>query len=405
MTSKLTLSEYSKSISSSVVAVSEGDTILKGVVSGNQASDMDSIICALTLAYLLTITNCEENETYVPLVACNRDDADLRQETVVALKMAGVEMKDLVFGDDEHVPMLFEKAGELVLTDHCAVDEFSKQGKDKVSRIVDHHKDLKAHLDVTGWARNIAHGYVGDEKKYKLVGSCGTAVAEVFMNDPNGISLMSRDNGAVAILLNSVILIDTANLSADIGKATNRDIAWQNVTSHFAKGLPSQNDWYKQLQDAKFDIDFWRSTTAEQILRYDFKAFSSTDGKLTVGISSINCSIDDFVAKDGWQDVLSNRTEAGGYHFYIVLTNVITNEGTKRQKLFFSDKERLVAEASTYFRNSTNPYYQLEGPLEIPGDPVNIIAFNQLNVEHSRKKVAPSAIQYLDSIEEYVYTD
>lgn len=169
--------------------------------------------------------------------------------------------------------------------------------------------------------------------------------------------------------------------------------------SHFAKGLPSQDVWYRQLIDAKTNIDTWRNMSAEAILRYDFKVFTSVDGKLSVGISSILCSVDDFVAKPGWQDALSKKNKAGGYYYYMVLPLLITDGGTKtkRQQLFFSDEKGRVADASAFFHKQTDYDYKLKGPIEITDDPVQVIAYDQLNAGLSRKAVGPTSIQFLES--------
>jgi len=397
--SELTLSQYSKDISTYVSAVSCGDIILKGVVSGNQAADMDSIVTSLTLAYQLTITKCETNEVYLPLVACLREDSILRGETVRVFEKTGVKMEDLVFKDDEAMEMLFEKAGGLTLVDHCNAntDQFTQRGKNKVVRIVDHHEDEDAHLNVIGWARNFVKGYV-NEDELKLVGSVGTEIAQVFLSDREGLSHISRDGGAVAILLYSVILIDTQNLNAAIGKTTDQDMASMNVMQHFSEGLPSQDEWFNELITAKTDYDLFLSVTAAQILRYDFKKFRSADGKLSVGIASIPLLISDFVAKPNWKEALEKNMEEGGYYFYMVMTNVISDEGTKRQQLFFSQENGRVADASAFFLNHPETNYKLQGPIEIPGDPVEVIAYDQLNVTFSRKAVAPTAREFLNSV-------
>jgi len=267
---------------------------------------------------------------------------------------------------------------------------------------VDHHEDQHAHPQVQGILRKIAKGYLTkqgavQQLRPQLIGTCATAVVEDFLKVPAGVKLLARDNGAVAIVLYSVILIDTANLSHDIAKATDRDMSACGLTSHFAEGLPSQDVWYQQLIDAKTNINLWRSMSAEQILRYDFKAFTNTEGTLSVGISSILCTIEDFVAKLGWQQVLSHKNKAGGYHFYIVLFLLITNDGTKRQQLFFSEVQGRVAAVSKFFRHTQQTYeYQLSEPLIIPGNPIEVIALDQLNVVLSRKAVGPTSIEFLN---------
>jgi len=398
--SELTLSQYSKDIHNYVSAVKCGDILLKGVVSGNQASDMDSIVCALTLAFQLTITNCNPHEVYLPLVACYREEGELRGETVLAFDKAGVDMNDLVFGDDEATPMLFDKAAGLTLVDHCNADAFTQQGKDKIVRIVDHHKDEDAHPHVIGWARHIAKGHVHKEDELKLVGSAATVMAQVFLSHSEGIAHLSRDGGAVAKLLYSVILIDTQNLDPAIGKTTVQDQASMTVMQHFAtEGLPSQDDWYQELNVAKTNYEKFLDVTADTILRYDFKKFSSTDGTVSVGIASIPILLKDFVAKANWKTALEKKMEEDGCYFFMVMTNVVSSqgEGTQRQQLFYSKEPGRLAEASAFFLNH-HTEYQLQGPLTIPGDPVEVVAYDQLNVTFSRKMVAPTAIEFLNSV-------
>jgi len=401
--SELALSQYSKDIKDYVSAVKCGDILLKGVVSGNQASDKDSIVCALALAYQLTITKCDKNEVYLPLVACRREDAVMRGETDLVFSKAGVDMNDLVFSDDEATPMLFDKAAGLTLVDHCNADadQFTQQGKDKVVRIVDHHKDEGAHLHVTGWARTIAKDYISEEGELKLVGSVGTIMAQIFLRDREGIAHLSRDGGAVAKLLYSLILIDTQNLDPAIGKTTEQDRASMNVMQHFADGLPSQDDWYQELSAAKTNYERFLGVSAETILRYDFKKFDSADGTISVGIASIPILLKDFVAKENWKAALERNMQEDGYHFYMVMTNVIGRSeeaGTQRQQLFYSKEQGRVADASAFFLNHPDTDYQLQGPLAIPGDPVDVIAYDQMNVTHSRKAVAPTAREFLDKV-------
>ena len=136
----------------------------------------------------------------------------MRGETVFALKQAGVEMADLVFGDDACVSMLFDKAVAVGLCDHCKADDFSQQGAPKIDCIVDHHKDQDAHPQVQGYLRKIAQGHIPQKDTQKqLIGSCTSAVVENYLGHHahSGVELLSRDNGAVAIVLYSVILIDT----------------------------------------------------------------------------------------------------------------------------------------------------------------------------------------------------
>jgi len=121
------------------------------VVVGNEASDADSIITALTLAYLVQKEDPDgQGKLVIPLVACNREDMMLRRETVLLLNMCGVDAKNILHLDDPETIELLKKVDELVLTDHNKATGPLAQLGDKVVMIIDHHQDLCAHEHVTG---------------------------------------------------------------------------------------------------------------------------------------------------------------------------------------------------------------------------------------------------------------
>ena len=99
------------------------------------------------------------------------------------------------------------------------------------------------------------------------------------------------------------------------------------------------------------------------------------------------------MAKENWKAALEKNMKEIGYYFYMVMTNVIgrsEDAGTPRQQLFFSPEQGRVADASAFFLNHPDTDYRLQGPLAIPGDPVEVIAYDQLNATFSRKAMAPS---------------
>merc|ERR1712238_48000 len=141
--------------------------------------------------------------------------------------------------------------------------------------------------------------------------------------------------------------------------------------------------------------------SAETILRYDFKKFRSADGTVSVGIASIPILLKDFMAKENWKKALEKRMEEGRFYYFMVLTNVIGRSeegGTQRQQLFYSKEPGRVADVSAFFLNHPDTDYQLQGPLAIPCDPVDVIAYDQMNVTLSRKAVAPNAQEFLNKV-------
>lgn len=350
------------------------------VVVGNEASDADSIITALTLAYLVQKEDPDgQGKLVIPLVACNREDMMLRRETVLLLNMCGVDAKNILHLDDPETIELLKKVDELVLTDHNKATGPLAQLGDKVVMIIDHHQDLCAHEHVTGESRAIA--FSGDKA---TAGSACSLIAERFLGSPCGKELLLQDEGAVARALMGVILIDTVNLDPAAKKVTPKDLdAVKNLQDMAPRfGLDSL---FQQLDAAKFDQAFWAELSVAQCLRYDFKQFEAA-GK-TFGLSSVLCPLEELAAKDTWQEVLLQW--ASQADLYGVLSNTKSAEGgaPRRQLVILSHDNELTKKAADFMTKFEKPALELEA-LELPG-PVGLKAFNQLNSGASRKQVAP----------------
>mmetsp|Transcript_45319 Transcript_45319/g.51316 ORF Transcript_45319/g.51316 Transcript_45319/m.51316 type:complete len:618 (-) Transcript_45319:82-1935(-) len=386
---------------SMVEEADEGDVTL---ISGNEAGDADSIITALTYAYLLHIeqTESKDDDTEILLGSNSvayakflREDMPMRAETEIILKEAGVNSADLLFSDDPTVSDLLSRTTQVVLTDHNQADAELVPYGENVIQILDHHTDFNDHLHVMNDNRLIAFNET--TKKATAASAC-TVICEKYLEYSSGTTLLKMNDGAIAQALLSVILIDGSNMEiSEGGKLTPRDMKCLDVLQNIlSMDEEDSTVLYEQLDDAKKDPALWADQSAAQILRYDFKKFKSTDGTRSVGISSCPTSLEDISAKEDWADSLAER--AADYDLYIVMTKMTKEDGFKGKELLFTAcNVDLVSEAADFFTSYDNDLLELE-PLEVSPVPDFSRAFDQINTKPGRKQIGPISQEFLDTI-------
>jgi len=385
MNAELSLDAWLNKTRESVLHSLAGSEPVLRLVTGNEASDADSIVSALTCAYL----SDKGKGITIPLVMCDRDDVALRRETVLLLEKCGVDVSKLFFGNDPAVKELIEKGlvREVILVDHNKATGPIAQLDKQIVTILDHHKDFGAHSQVVGDARNIAF-----EGESALAGCCGTLIAEKFLSDSKDWFL--RANGAVARALIGIILIDTVNCDPEVNKATARDIAVIEALTPLLFGSPDERTaLFNDLSNAKNDSSFWQSLSVAQCLRYDYKCFEFS-GK-PVGISSVLCSLEDLAGKDGWSDSLTKW--ASEVELFAIQTVAVLADGSiKRQLLLAARDSELSDKAAIFLMAYKTPVLQLNG-IELSG-PLGLKAFDQGNTAASRKQVAPGVAAFFASL-------
>lgn len=268
------------------------------IVIGNAAGDADSIVSAIALAYIeSTCRSSMDHPWKTPVVSIPRADLETqRPETMLLMHLAGLSRKaleSLLYIDDA---VDFSQLN-VTLVDHNSRDGWNVVG------IWDHHLDEGKHKD-TSVSRVVAF-----EKEQALVASTCTLVAERMedcMAKPYPVSL--------GVMLLGVILLDSVNMSPQAGKVTDRDrkavqqllqgTDWKGL-SHKAQatlhvdtttGQPDTTAFFDALQNAKFDIDFWKGLMVRDALRLDYKTFGS---KIPFGVSTVLMPMEEFFHKHG----------------------------------------------------------------------------------------------------------
>lgn len=254
------------------------------LVLGNEAADLDSVACAVSLAYALHLANDDETRAYAPVVCVPREDFSLRADARWLLDHVGVDVDALTF--DGEIPFgrfsrtIFDDALRLVLVDHNAVASSSAYAvfDHAVDAVVDHHDD---------------------EKKYPAAcdavvvptGSCATLVAEALVSpvdasEPSGFETAARlfpkkkkktgeEIGARrlrvgdprAALLLAAVLLDTQNLCASATRVHARDVAIVPILASLA-GTGDVGAFHDELRRRRLDQS---GLSPRDLLRRDYK--------------------------------------------------------------------------------------------------------------------------------------
>jgi inorganic pyrophosphatase/exopolyphosphatase len=263
------------------------------VIVGNQAGDCDSIISALTYAYIqqqhqqmqlrkslnAPSTSSPQLETpnnspldenmdnstiiYIPLIPFPRDDMILRHDVTLLLEHCGVQnLQKLLFVNDPIVTdyILQPKHLEgITLVDHNKLQANPYLRGHPLSsyvvEILDHHLDEGEHTE-TVLNRNIAF-----HNGLPSVGSCCTLVGERWLHYYNTAIGMTERNKAdhsnqveleldpgVSLALLGTIVLDTINMDKGANRGTPRDqyVLDQLMyhTNWSSKLLPHITDFY-----------------------------------------------------------------------------------------------------------------------------------------------------------------
>jgi exopolyphosphatase len=175
------------------------------VVMGSAAADVDSLAGSVSYAYLRH-QEPAPSPAAVPVARVTRQELGLRPEAVALFRLAGLELAQLPCADEVDLAELVgRRATTLALVDDDGRG-LARVLYARVREVVDHHP--AAEPPPRTETRLLAE-----------VGSACTLVGEeIFRRRPG---LMQRE---LATLLLGAVLLDTANLAAQAGRATARDL-------------------------------------------------------------------------------------------------------------------------------------------------------------------------------------
>ncbi|QLG75091.1 hypothetical protein HG535_0H04180 [Zygotorulaspora mrakii] len=338
------------------------------IVCGNSSADLDSVASALTYAYCSYNNN--PKHPIIPIIGIPRLDLHLRRDIVWALERMNITEDMLFFLED--LQHLKNEYGLLhaVLVDHNQLESGVRPYVEKVTGIIDHHKD--EHLYPSA-----------DPREITKTGSCSSLVFNYWNQKlANPYSLKE-----VACLSLGAALIDTSNFKY---KVEQSDI---DASHLYSKLLLNMNEaqYYEKLRQEKDNL---KGFTIQDILRKDYKEFlfeTSENNKLRVGIASVVKPLEwfhsTFKGEECFEKACSSAERKHEVDIFLVLTAWVNNGEFKRELALTStsvDKESLL-EILKYLRNKL----QLE-LIRQESDGPHFFSFRQLDVAASRKQVAPT---------------
>lgn len=380
---------------------------------GNEASDADSMISTLCYSHFKSHTS-SDGILHIPVSCVARSDLRLRRDVDLLLTRVGVNISELICIDDFSIEDFCKTVStKVILMDQNGLPSKLESLSDSVIEILDHHHDRNLHNNVKSSMRNIAFD---DVRGKPLVGSTCTLVYEEY--EKIGIESM---NDEIAILLLTVICLDTINMNEVAAIGTQRDRqAIETLASRFTED--TRDILYNMMKTAKVDINFWTNLTINETLRLDYKYLQTSDRSIGIGTSACLMPLRLLVQKEDFKSHMISQFEnkSNNCLLYAILTFVVndveaqgnspslrdaqvrelclvcrsnasTNNGEMMQKLVDS---LLYENANRY---QLEPIESIYIPYESYLPDLCVVAFRQHNLKATRKKIAPDLISFFDN--------
>ena len=340
------------------------------IVCGNESADLDSVVAAVTLAFLNYQSSPEI--VHLPLLLIPRKAMKLRVEIVYFLSQHGIKDDHLTFLDD----LNFEKIVQLgtglqvTLVDHHIGQSVGRALLPYVTQVLDHRpKDPALNPDV--------------KAEIELVGSCCTLVARRWLNaHEKGMATLGTTE---ATLLLGTILTDTANMSSHVGVGTDTDRhILQRLKSHLPHAIDPTHI-YQEIQKQKFNLS---SLSVDEMLEKDCKLVPGHSANIVM--SSITMPLEDVLARPEISQATSSFMLAKKSKALIIMTwakdcrglAVVTGDHNMRDQM------------ADMLLKATDPCLDLQ-PMCFAVSVKNTLAYKQGNIKASRKKVLPLVRDFL----------
>ncbi|KAJ3210464.1 hypothetical protein HDU67_005273 [Dinochytrium kinnereticum] len=370
------------------------------VVIGNEAADLDSVVSAISYAFLKHSTTQSETNarSYIPVIHVPRKDFAIRTDCTFALTRAfpstdnGDVTSQLTFIDEIDLDAISSSCDlKFILTDHNRLAPSLSRFSHLVHGILDHHRDEGLYPDVS-------------PRVIEPVGSATSLVALEWKQSETGSEVM---DGSLATLMLSPIMLDTINLDPKFGRCTDKDIEATQYLLPLANASEVERatfrkDLFDQLQAAKFDCS---SLSNEDLLKKDYKEVAVPHGISTIkfGISSVTWFLDAWIEKESGtlDSILSSlRSFSVEQHLDIALVMLAFNHpepvGFRRELLVyvcdgFRQKEPQLADA--FVTNLEDERFGLGLKMDGVaggGEPERVLKrYHQGNGKMSRKMLLP----------------
>lgn len=357
-----------------------------GVVLGNEAGDLDSVVGSIYLSFLLNENKGELRiDGCVPVLNFPKKDLVLRNEVSHALNHFGIRTDMLLSASADSPKDVFvdlsQGTSPIVLYDHNTLAPSQTHLAARVSGVVDHHHDDAQYTASTHPLRII-----------EPVGSACTLVAQMYQK--------MRRSAPLPELLAAPILLDTSNFDVGQKKVTPADIAAVEWLTSRARTAAANTVLYQLLSHWKSDIFF---LSFEENLRRDYKQFTFASERLgkniVLGISSMPCS---FVAAESHYSQDAMAAECARFCHAHALDGLLlmlagTAEDGRRTREVVAIAATPYLEVLTEYAKSAPGGVTFAERVSRTIDPgkYSLVCYALDDVSVSRKRLAPSLAQYL----------
>ncbi|ODV94497.1 hypothetical protein PACTADRAFT_4437 [Pachysolen tannophilus NRRL Y-2460] len=348
------------------------------LVSGNSSADLDSVIGSISYSFLYY--NYWENPIY-PFINILKKDLTLRKDIQYIFDEFHLDPENFLFVDD--LIRAEKKNFDLILVDHNSL-QYDKKiievTKFNVTGIIDHHFDEKLYLNA-------------NPRIIEKSGSCSSLILnywyDLYASSNSKHTNMNEVFKSIAKFILPPILIDTACMTHKVEKSDLRAI--EIIKNHLdsSSALNFQN-YFQEIRSRKTDISGF---SIYELLKKDYKEYEYNGHK--VGISTIPDSIDYIFKQNSFGNESKFLTDFNKWSkerqldLCVVMTNFVdksTDKFTRELALSFVNKS---LDASKIIDSLDKKLDLVEINNISIDDNSNIVVYEQRNIQHSRKQVAP----------------
>lgn len=338
------------------------------MVLGNQTCDLDSAVCALVQG-LLEYTDAkrygQSDVAVIPVMNIPEKEFSVKTEVIYSLKFHDVQPNLLTFRDQIDLQNLqndIDKRLELILVDHHTLVGDDVALKPSVVAIIDHRP-----LD-PAWS------WPDVSLNIETVGSCATLVARnILKRNPNMLDAW------LSSLLRGPILVDTYNMSDEVGRATATDVDVLNSIERLGGLASDRTETFNKIMYAKTDIS---ELTLEDLMIKDLKV---TNGIPLLGFPLL---VENFLKCDNAKETIEKLVSDRNCTVHILIGHDVSSEHVSRDIAVFStgsDQLRdAIIEALT---SSTKPNLNLELITELQEGGYSLHLYRQRNVKMTREQI------------------
>ncbi|SCU83518.1 LAMI_0C03532g1_1 [Lachancea mirantina] len=377
-----TLKSFLQRLKTSYLSQIDGKSTLR-IVCGNESADLDSVVSAISYAYLSYVEN--PGNPIVPVLNIPRKDLRLRRDIVWVLREKSISDDLLWFAEEiDAIKRRFQCSVMSILVDHNELQSIARKFTDDVIGIIDHHEDA-------GFYRDIESKFNGP-RVITETGSCSSLVTNYWKTAYERFPSRLND---VAFLSLSALMVDTSSMSYKVENPDRQAIALYRAV------LPSDFSLTNLHTRIQYEKDNIEGLSLTEVLKKDYKVFdleSATAGSVKCGTSSIVKSFEWLLEKHGDQEFqrdVDKFMAERSLDVLLLLTHWCEN-GVLNRQLAFIARGKDLSELSKKVSGAMTKPLDLE-PLDVLQNELTQF-FSQKNLNASRKKVVPCLKQALSRL-------